>query len=113
MNPALTRSNAEFYEAFWSLQLPFSKPSVFLTPSAFDQFQENLQKVLPVIKEATAKERAGASSLKRKRDALSEEGASNYLNEPFFPKFLTSPDLLDLEVLIPSTSWIHPLIPPL
>jgi len=59
--------------------------------------------VLPVIKEATAKERAmmgsrtgagGANSLKRKRDTDEE----NNSNEYFFAKFLTSPELLDLEV---------------
>ena len=59
---------------------------------------------MPVIKEATAKERAmmgsrgvagTGASLKRKRDPDSEESNSN---EYFFAKFLTSPDLLDLEV---------------
>jgi hypothetical protein len=62
--------------------------------------------VLPVIKEATAKERlmmgirssgAGpAVSLKRKREpeSASERNGIDY----FFAKFLTSPDLLDLEV---------------
>jgi hypothetical protein len=56
-----------------------------------------------VIKEATAKERAmmgsraggGAASLKRKREPDSEETT---VNEYFFAKFLTSPDLIDLEV---------------
>jgi len=57
-----------------------------------------------VIKEATAKERAmmgsrggvgGSNTLKRKREP-DEETNSN--NEYFFAKFLTSPDLLDLEV---------------
>jgi hypothetical protein len=38
---------------------------------------------------------AGAGSLKRKRDIDVEE--SN-INEYFFAKFLTSPDLIDLEV---------------
>jgi hypothetical protein len=59
--------------------------------------------VLPVIKEATAKERAmmgsragvGVGSLKRKRDPDVEEWN---INEYFFAKFLTSPDLIDLEV---------------
>lgn len=59
--------------------------------------------MLPVIKEATAKERAmmgsrtgagSANSLKRKRNPDEE----NNSNEYFFAKFLTSPDLLDLEV---------------
>lgn len=59
---------------------------------------------MPIIKEATAKERAMMGSrsvavgappaLKRKRDTSEEETNSN---EYFFAKFLTSPDLLDLE----------------
>jgi THO complex subunit 1 len=64
---------------------------------------------MPVIKEATAKERAmmgsrnltgTAASLKRKREPEAEE---TNLNEYFFAKFLTSPDLLDLEVIMEST----------
>jgi hypothetical protein len=58
----------------------------------------------PVIKKATAKERAmmgsrgvaaTGASLKRKRDLDSEESISN---EYFFARFLISPDLHDLEV---------------
>ena len=68
-----------------------------------------MTKVLPVIKEATAKERAMMGSragpngipLKRKREPEEE---SNF-NEYFFAKFLTSPDLLDLEVRIVVSSF--------
>ena len=60
---------------------------------------------MPFIKEATAKERAmmgsrsgagAASTLKRKREPEEETNLSEY----FFAKFLTSPDLLDLEVML-------------
>jgi hypothetical protein len=92
-----------FYNTFWSLQLPFSKPSIFAAVETFAEFSDAVNKVLPVIKEATAKERAmmgsraggGAASLKRKREPDSEETT---VNEYFFAKFLTSPDLIDLEV---------------
>lgn len=63
-------------------------------------------KVLPVIKEATAKDRlmrgikttAATGTLKRKREpeVVEESGVTEY----FFAKFLTSPDLLDLEVTL-------------
>jgi hypothetical protein len=66
-----------------------------------------VNKVLPVIKEATVKERAmmgskavvgsGASTLKRKRDVAEGDEESN-ITEYFFAKYLTSPDLLDLEI---------------
>ena len=76
-------------------------------PDTFNEFKEAVGRVLPVIKEATAKERAmmgsrssnsPAQSLKRKREPESadEKNGSEY----FFAKFLTSPDLLDLEVRI-------------
>lgn len=87
----------DFYYTFWSLQLPFSRPALFSNPSAFPAFKESVNKVLPVIKEATAKERAmmGSKSMgttKRKRE--DEPTQQNY----FFAKFLTSPELIDLEV---------------
>lgn len=59
---------------------------------------------MPVIKEATTKERAmmgsragatGVASLKRKREPDGEEVVES---EYFFAKFLTSPDLINLEV---------------
>ena len=104
-----TQHALDFYNTFWSLQLPFSKPSQFALPQTFGEFQEAVNKVLPVIKEATVKERAltgsrtvmtgaaAANPIKRKREA---EAAAEQTSgkEYFFAKFLTSPDLLDLEV---------------
>ena len=111
----VTQHMLEFYNTFWSLQLPFSKPSQFALPHTFGEFQEAVNKVLPVIKEATVKERAltgsrtvmtgaaAANTFKRKRDteAAAEQ---NFGKEYFFAKFLTSPDLLDLEVCF-CLSW--------
>lgn len=94
-----------FYTTFWSLQLPFSRPPLFAFPNTFGEFKDAVDKVLPVIKEATTKERAmmgnrgasGASSnLKRKREPELGEASNN--SEYFFAKFLTSPDLLNLEI---------------
>ncbi|KAF9486342.1 UDP-glucose 4-epimerase [Pholiota conissans] len=95
----------DFYNTFWALQLPFSKPPIFANKDAFPQFRDAINKVMPVIKEATAKERAmmgsrnvpgisGAGALKRKREPEEESNSNEY----FFAKFLTSPELLDLEV---------------
>lgn len=100
----LAEKKDAFYNTFWALQLPFSKPPLFAADGTFEDFKERVNKVMPVIKEATAKERAmmgsrgvagTGASLKRKRDLDSEESNSN---EYFFAKFLTSPDLLDLEI---------------
>ncbi|KAJ3895323.1 THO complex subunit 1 transcription elongation factor-domain-containing protein [Lentinula edodes] len=111
-----TNLSTDFYSTFWSIQLPFSKPSVFATPNppmTFAQFQDAVDRVLPVIKEATAKERAmmgagrsastmGPATLKRKRGQGEEMvdigNANKKAMEYFFAKFLTSPELLDLEL---------------
>ena len=74
-------------------------------PDTFADFQDSVNKVLPVIREATTKERAmmgsrstgSAGSLKRKREPEVTEGSAG--SEYFFAKFLTSPDLLELEVM--------------
>ena len=92
---------------------------MFADPEAFPAFKESVNKVLPFIKEATAKERAmmGNKSAsgnnnptplppqtvvtagsKRKRDAAEAVDEPSSLKSYFFAKFLTSPDLLDLEV---------------
>ncbi|TCD68305.1 hypothetical protein EIP91_011164 [Steccherinum ochraceum] len=95
----------DFYHTFWSCQLPFSRPAVFAEPKTMTEFKEAVSKVLPVIKEATARERAmtgskssgsGHGSLKRKREpeTVPEWQGSEY----FFAKYLTSPDLLELEI---------------
>ncbi|KAF8131614.1 THO complex subunit 1 transcription elongation factor-domain-containing protein [Boletus edulis] len=70
----------------------------------FENFKQAVEKVLPVIKEATTKERAmmgnrastnQSGPLKRKRD---EPGEETNTSDYFFAKFLTSPDLLNLEI---------------
>lgn len=93
---------------------------MFVDPTAFPAFKESVNNVLPFIKEATAKERAmmGNKSVsgnnsnlapsnsppmvsagsKRKRDGAEAVDEPSSLKSYFFAKFLTSPDLLDLEV---------------
>ncbi|KAH9171037.1 THO complex subunit 1 transcription elongation factor-domain-containing protein [Lactarius sanguifluus] len=100
----------DLYNTFWSLQLPFSKPAQFALPQTFNEFQDAVNKILPVIKEATAKERAltgsrtvmtgaaTANPLKRKRESEPAAEPATAGKDYFFAKFLTSPDLLDLEI---------------
>ncbi|KAI0031034.1 hypothetical protein K488DRAFT_79302 [Vararia minispora EC-137] len=88
-------------------KLPFSRPPVFAGQHSFKEFRTAVDRVLPVLKEATAKERALSGSrathhapapvpsLKRKRAPDGEDGG---LNDYFFAKFLTSPELLELEI---------------
>ncbi len=88
---------ADFYHTFWSL-LPFSLPPLSAEPQTFGSFKDAVNKVLPVIKEATAKDcalmasksnhasAAASGPLKRKRDprALENSGKSEY----YFAKYL-------------------------
>jgi hypothetical protein len=101
----VSNRSPDFYNTFWSLQLPFSKPTIFAGKATFEEFKEAVNKVIPLIKEATAKERAMmgsrssagvAATLKRKREPEEETNSNEY----FFAKFLTNPDLLDLEVML-------------
>ena len=111
----------EFYQTFWSVQNPFSNPSYFQNPDAMATFRANVSKILPVLSEATRKDRLSSTSksatpaaiagAKRKRDAEIETNAAeapangSALAQPesskkdyFFAKFLTNFDLLELEV---------------
>lgn len=69
-----------------------------------ETFKSAVNTVLPVIKEATVKERAMMGSkivvgtLKRKREESPTSNLDDRSRNYFFAKFLTSPDLLDLEV---------------
>ncbi|KIY73416.1 hypothetical protein CYLTODRAFT_365962 [Cylindrobasidium torrendii FP15055 ss-10] len=103
--------DGSFYNMFWSLQLPFSNPPTLLKKDSFTTFQDSVTKVLPVIKEHTTKERVlmGGSERtntaatppnpnKRKRDSGESNEPNMKINDYFFAKFLTSPDLLDLEL---------------
>ncbi|KAF8505115.1 THO complex subunit 1 transcription elongation factor-domain-containing protein [Hysterangium stoloniferum] len=91
----------EFYQTFWWLQLPYSRPPLFAHSISVDEFKDAVNTVLLVISEATKKERAmmGSKSvsgaLKRKRDMeVGDDASRDYV----FAKFLTSPELLDLEI---------------
>jgi hypothetical protein len=100
----ITSIIVEFYNVFWSLQLPFSKPPIFANPNAFSEFKDSVDKIFPVIKEATARERAmmgsrSAPTTTSKRKREPELAGDRNSTEYFFAKFLTSPDLLDLEVI--------------
>lgn len=71
--------------------------------------------VLPVVSEATKKERAMMGSkvvsanLKRKREPSPLETGDDSGRDYFFAKFLTSPELLELEVRIAELNMCYSL----
>ena len=122
---------AEFYQTFWSLQSFFSNPTIFQNPTTMLTFKANVNRVLPVLSEATRKDRqrsgnkgtAAATALsgaKRKRDPDSGGDGVNTnattgsleseanKKDYFFAKFLTNSDLLDLEVCSFSNKHVKP-----
>ncbi|EJD54363.1 hypothetical protein AURDEDRAFT_156143 [Auricularia subglabra TFB-10046 SS5] len=103
-----------FFREFWALQSPMARPQTFSMPETFPMFQAAVDTVLPVLAEATKRERAlmgskalngtaaaVAAGVKRKREAhdTGEDGGKK--KAYFFAKYLTSPELLDLEVADP------------
>lgn len=126
--PAIEKSaedqQVELYQTFWSVQKPFSNPSLFQTPEAMITFRANVTKIVHVLNEATKRDRlsstsksaapAPATGLKRKRDEADGAGSdaspsavplkSESVKDYFFAKFLTNHDLLELEVRVLSLS---------
>ncbi|KAH7101445.1 THO complex subunit 1 transcription elongation factor-domain-containing protein [Auriculariales sp. MPI-PUGE-AT-0066] len=99
-----------FYHDFWQLQTPFSKPTKFALPSTFSSFRTSSGTVLSTLIEATKRERVlmgtknqgatpAAAGTKRKREDLEREDADK--TQYFFAKFLTKPELLELEIADP------------
>lgn len=101
-----TYSSLEFFNTFWSLQLPFSKPSAFNLPQTMPDFKKAVDTVLPVIKQANNTERSMMGSRAAVAPISTESTTSKpdsdestpSADEYFFAKFLTNPDLLELEV---------------
>ncbi|KAF8344075.1 THO complex subunit 1 transcription elongation factor-domain-containing protein, partial [Cantharellus anzutake] len=102
----------EFYNTFWSLQYPFSFPQIFhKTKCLPDDLKRNVDKVLAALGEATKRDRqssgnkslvAVSAGVKRKREdegePFGESGTTSSTTDYFFAKFLTRPDLLDLQI---------------
>lgn len=100
----------DFYTTFWSLQIYFNNPPIlfgFGPPSTstipvadpFESLRHGLTKTLEVFAAATKTDREllGSSKEGQKVKAKSEEEDAA-MEHYFFPKFLTSRNLLDLEV---------------
>lgn len=100
----------DFYTTFWSLQRFFTNPPSLFQPSippvnAFEELNDGLTQTLDTFAAATKKEKelqgaskeGGERKLGKRKEEDEEEIKSHY----FFPKFLTSRNLLELEVHFP------------
>ncbi|BGP51070.1 hypothetical protein JCM10450v2_006996 [Rhodotorula kratochvilovae] len=112
-------ASSGFYATFWSLQRYFNNPHLLFAAGSpassgpLAELQSGVRKTLGAFAAATKKEKelsgaakdgpaaadAGARGKARDEMTDTEEGA---LEEYFFPKFLTSRNLLDLELADPS-----------
>ncbi|KAM0786947.1 hypothetical protein ACM66B_002368 [Microbotryomycetes sp. NB124-2] len=94
----------DFYHAFWSLQRYFSNPALLFdnatTVRSLKELQTGMNKTLTAFAEATKQERrlAGSSKAGGKRKAETDQDIENSLEQYFFPKYLTSRNLLELEI---------------
>lgn len=85
-------STDELYPLFWSLQEYFSQPKKLFETTNLTSFKEGLAATMKVFQTVHNDSRR---SLKRKRESGEEDESSNTFN----PKYLTSKDLFDLEVV--------------
>ncbi|KAI9209228.1 THO complex, subunit THOC1 [Polychytrium aggregatum] len=98
----------ELYKTFWGLQKYFSNPILLINPDNFAKFQQATEIIFTEFDRILLEidgvgmdfpgSRADSSQGKRKRDA---ERASSDRQEHFFPKFLTSRNLFQLELKDP------------
>ncbi|KAI1010209.1 hypothetical protein LB503_013186 [Fusarium chuoi] len=85
-------STDELYPIFWSLQEYFSQPKKLFETTNLLSFKEGLAATMKVFQTVHNDSRR---SLKRKRESGEEDESSSTFN----PKYLTSKDLFDLEVI--------------
>lgn len=92
------------YTIFWSLQELYSHPTKLFEDTSLQTFKDGLKATIEKFKEVQQEQQARGSSklpedsrrgVKRKRNGQEDELAS-----AFNPKYLTSRDLFELEVLI-------------
>ncbi|KZO98684.1 hypothetical protein CALVIDRAFT_31330 [Calocera viscosa TUFC12733] len=98
----------EFYTTFWSLQQYFRDPAILASKDedgpSLAKFRGLVDKVLPAIAEATAKEKllTGTKDAEvttgKKRKFTEMMSVDDEEEDNFFPKFLTSAELLDYEM---------------
>ncbi|KAK4052839.1 hypothetical protein OIV83_002126 [Microbotryomycetes sp. JL201] len=96
----------DFYHAFWSLQRYFSNPALLFenatTLESLKMLQSGMSRTLAAFSEATKQERrlAGSSKAGKRKAAAPQTDAEieTSLEQYFFPKYLTSRNLLELEI---------------
>lgn len=91
------------YPLFWSLQENFSQPLKLFDASNFAKFRSNLDATTKAFQAIHHKEGSHSRSLENSRRSLKrkreEEGVED-ASEAFNPKYLTSKDLFELEVIL-------------
>ncbi|KND05198.1 uncharacterized protein SPPG_00858 [Spizellomyces punctatus DAOM BR117] len=116
---ALNSSQESLYRIFWHLQRFFANPSLLWQTANFNRFQKGIDATLKrfddINKETTSQsakhkdDKQGSHDRKRKHRAsdsseqidAAKHPSANGKIELFFPKFLTSPNLFDLELRDP------------
>ncbi|KAK4057367.1 hypothetical protein OIO90_001436 [Microbotryomycetes sp. JL221] len=99
-------SKPDFYQAFWSLQQIFSNPTLLFeaqtSSTSLKQLELGIKQTLEVFGEATKQERklAGNSKAGKRKatNATLDDDVESSLQDYFFPRYLTSRNLLELEI---------------
>ncbi|KAG2185829.1 hypothetical protein INT43_002266 [Umbelopsis isabellina] len=114
-DPRLTDEQKTFYTLFWSTQSFLTNPPSIFADDNFQKFQKGVETTMSKFNDMSQREavvagssadHAGKDSVSRKRsademdvdDSFTEEAVRDVYNEYFFPRFLTSRELLELEL---------------
>ncbi|KAM3589765.1 hypothetical protein VKS41_000618 [Umbelopsis sp. WA50703] len=114
-DPRLTDDQKIFYTLFWSTQSFLTNPPSIFADGNFEKFQKGVKTTISKFNDMSQREavvagssadHSGKDSMSRKRsademdvdDSFSEAAVRDVYNEYFFPRFLTSRELLELEL---------------
>ncbi|KAJ8328681.1 hypothetical protein QVD99_004433 [Batrachochytrium dendrobatidis] len=96
------KTKAEFYHCFWSLQEYFSNPTLLFDISHFTKFQTGVEKVVKIFDDIQKESDQNTGSDRERRKVGEKKHRvptiADARNDYFFPKFLTSTNLFDLEL---------------
>ncbi|KAI9011547.1 THO complex subunit 1 transcription elongation factor-domain-containing protein [Gaertneriomyces semiglobifer] len=109
----LEDAKREFYTTFWGLQKYFTNPLLLTQPEHFETLKTGMDVVLDRFDEINKqgasglgkgndRVRTGADGRKRKAGSEEDDAEKHDSDDYFFPKFLTSPNLFELELSDPS-----------
>ena len=99
---SVEQDSKNFYTEFWSLQRSFAMPTRLFEDGSFKQFKQGMCSTMRKFRSVDQglQTRSTNNTLENAQRGTKRKrgGQENELSNSFNPKYLTSPDLFDLEV---------------